>query len=69
MSYNLQPLITIFEGILDPDQTRWIVEENNPQLQSLLDKATSLQQLLDNVGKHGTCGKLEKARPLAFHLV
>ncbi|KAL1561257.1 putative late blight resistance protein R1A-10 [Salvia divinorum] len=47
MAYNLQPLITILEGILDPDQTRWIVDENNPHLQSLLDKATSLQQLLD----------------------
>ncbi|KAL1561295.1 putative disease resistance protein [Salvia divinorum] len=47
MAYNLQTLITILEGILDPDQTRWIVDENNPQLQSLLDKATSLQQLLD----------------------
>ncbi|KAL1561245.1 putative disease resistance protein [Salvia divinorum] len=47
MAYNLQPLITILEGILDPEQTRWIVDENNPQLQSLLDKATSLQQLLD----------------------
>ncbi|KAL1562088.1 putative late blight resistance protein R1B-16 isoform X1 [Salvia divinorum] len=47
MAYNLQPLITILEGILDPQQTRWIVDENNPQLQSLLDKATSLQQVLD----------------------
>ncbi|XP_047976609.1 putative late blight resistance protein homolog R1B-16 isoform X3 [Salvia hispanica] len=48
MAYNLQPLITILEGILDPDQTLWIVDENNPQIQSLLDKATSLQQLLDS---------------------
>ncbi|KAL1561191.1 putative late blight resistance protein R1A-3 [Salvia divinorum] len=47
MAYNLQTLITILVGILDPDQTRWIVDENNPQLQSLLDKASSLQQLLD----------------------
>ncbi|KAL1561262.1 putative late blight resistance protein R1A-10 [Salvia divinorum] len=47
MAYNLQTLITILEGILDPDQTRWIVDENNPQLQALLDKATSLQHLLD----------------------
>ncbi|KAL1561294.1 hypothetical protein AAHA92_04015 [Salvia divinorum] len=47
MAYNLQPLITVLEGILDPDQTRWIVHENNPQFQSILDKATSLQQLLD----------------------
>ncbi|KAL1561266.1 putative disease resistance protein [Salvia divinorum] len=47
MAYNLQTLITILESILDPDQPRWIVDENNPQLQSILDKATSLQQLLD----------------------
>ncbi|KAL1561290.1 putative late blight resistance protein R1B-16 [Salvia divinorum] len=47
MAYNLQPLITVLQGILDPDQTRWIVHENNPQFQSILDKATSLQQLLD----------------------
>ncbi|XP_047977581.1 uncharacterized protein LOC125219604 [Salvia hispanica] len=47
MAYNLQPLITILEGILDPHQPRWIVDENNPQPQSLLDKATSLQLLLD----------------------
>ncbi|KAL1556900.1 hypothetical protein AAHA92_12459 [Salvia divinorum] len=47
MAYNLQTLITILEGILDPDQSRWIVDENNAHLQSLLDKATSLQQLLD----------------------
>ncbi|XP_042061687.1 putative late blight resistance protein homolog R1B-16 isoform X2 [Salvia splendens] len=46
MAYNLQPLITILEGILDPHQPRWIVDENNPQLQSLFDKATSLQNLL-----------------------
>ncbi|XP_042033072.1 putative late blight resistance protein homolog R1A-3 [Salvia splendens] len=49
MAYNLQPLITILEGILDPHQSRWIVDENNPQLQSLLDKATSLQHLLNNL--------------------
>ncbi|XP_042059151.1 putative late blight resistance protein homolog R1B-16 [Salvia splendens] len=48
MAYNLQPLITILEGILDPHQPRWIVDENNPQLQSLFDKATCLQKLLDS---------------------
>ncbi|KAL1561292.1 hypothetical protein AAHA92_04013 [Salvia divinorum] len=47
MAYNLQPLITILQGILDPDQIRWIVNENNPQFQSILDRATSLQLLLD----------------------
>ncbi|KAL1556898.1 putative disease resistance protein [Salvia divinorum] len=47
MAYNLQPLITVLEGILDPDQSRWIVDESNPHLQSILDKATSLQHLLD----------------------
>ncbi|KAG6424179.1 hypothetical protein SASPL_114592 [Salvia splendens] len=48
MAYNLQPLITILEGILDPHQPRWIVDENNPQLQSLFDKVTFLQKLLDS---------------------
>ncbi|KAG6392812.1 hypothetical protein SASPL_147039 [Salvia splendens] len=48
MAYNLQPLITILEGILDSQQTRWIVDENNPQLQSLLHRATSLQHLLNS---------------------
>ena len=48
MAYNLQPLITILEGILDPAQTRWFVDENNPQLQSLLNKATYLQHLLSS---------------------
>ncbi|KAG6422793.1 hypothetical protein SASPL_113174 [Salvia splendens] len=48
MAFNLQPLITILEGILDPHQPRWIVHENNPQLQSFFDKATSLQKLLDS---------------------
>ena len=47
MAYNLQPLITILEGIFDPHQSRWIVHENNPQFQTILDKSNSLQQLLD----------------------
>ena len=47
MAYNLQPLITILEGILASQQTRWIVEENNSQLHSLLDIATSLQHHLN----------------------
>ena len=48
MAYNLQPLITILEEILDPDQPRWVVDEYNPQLQSLYNKATSLQKLLNS---------------------
>ncbi|XP_047978794.1 putative late blight resistance protein homolog R1A-3 [Salvia hispanica] len=47
MAYNLQPLIAILEGILDPDQSRRIVDENNPQRQSLYNKATCFQKLLD----------------------
>ncbi|XP_057780094.1 putative late blight resistance protein homolog R1A-10 [Salvia miltiorrhiza] len=47
MAYNLQSLITILEGILDPQQTRWNLGREKPQLQSLLQKASSLQQILE----------------------
>ncbi|XP_057773728.1 probable disease resistance protein At1g59620 [Salvia miltiorrhiza] len=48
MAYNLQSLITILQGILDPQQTLWILEpDQKPQLQSLLQKASSLQQILE----------------------
>ncbi|XP_057771683.1 putative late blight resistance protein homolog R1B-16 [Salvia miltiorrhiza] len=53
MAYNLQSLITILQGILDPQQTRWILGPEKPQLQSLLQKASSLQQQI-----------LEKTPPL-----
>ncbi|XP_057773719.1 putative late blight resistance protein homolog R1B-16 [Salvia miltiorrhiza] len=44
MAYNLQSLITILQGILDPEQTHWILGREKPQLQSLLEKASYLQQ-------------------------
>ncbi|XP_057780730.1 putative late blight resistance protein homolog R1A-10 [Salvia miltiorrhiza] len=44
MAYNLQSLITILHGILDPEQTRWNLGREKPQLQSLLEKASYLQQ-------------------------
>ncbi|XP_057811911.1 late blight resistance protein R1-A-like [Salvia miltiorrhiza] len=44
MAYNLQSLITILQGILDPQQTHWILGPEKPQLQSLLQKASYLQQ-------------------------
>ncbi|KAL6584718.1 hypothetical protein OROMI_004007 [Orobanche minor] len=47
MAYNLQSLITILEQILNPEQTRWIRFQNIPQLHSLLQKAESLQQILE----------------------
>ncbi|XP_057773794.1 putative late blight resistance protein homolog R1A-10 [Salvia miltiorrhiza] len=48
MAYNLQPLITILQQILNPDQQScWILDHNKPQLQSLLEKAASLQQILE----------------------
>ncbi|XP_057771560.1 putative late blight resistance protein homolog R1A-10 [Salvia miltiorrhiza] len=47
MAYNLQSLITILQGILDPQQTRWILGPQKPHLQSLLGKASSLQQILE----------------------
>ncbi|XP_057771684.1 putative late blight resistance protein homolog R1A-10 [Salvia miltiorrhiza] len=43
MAYNLQPLITILQQILKPQQSRWIVDHNKPQLESLLEKASYLQ--------------------------
>ncbi|XP_057773781.1 putative late blight resistance protein homolog R1A-10 [Salvia miltiorrhiza] len=48
MAYNLQPLITILQQLLNPEQTRWIVDHNKPQLQSLLQKSASLKQILEN---------------------
>ncbi|XP_057773782.1 putative late blight resistance protein homolog R1A-10 [Salvia miltiorrhiza] len=48
MAYNLQSLITILQQILNPEQTRWIVDHNKPQLQSLLTKSVSLKQILEN---------------------
>ncbi|XP_057771557.1 putative late blight resistance protein homolog R1A-10 [Salvia miltiorrhiza] len=53
MAYNLQSLITILQGILDPQQTHWILGQEKPQLQSLLQKASYLQQKI-----------LEKTPPL-----
>ncbi|KAG6428313.1 hypothetical protein SASPL_112564 [Salvia splendens] len=47
MAYNLQSLITILEGILNPHQSLWNVDRNKPQLQSLLQKAESLLQILE----------------------
>ncbi|KAH6806967.1 hypothetical protein C2S51_028075 [Perilla frutescens var. frutescens] len=48
MAYNLQSLITILEQILNPKETCWIVTHNKPQLESLLQKAVSLKQNLEN---------------------
>ncbi|XP_047947904.1 putative late blight resistance protein homolog R1B-16 [Salvia hispanica] len=47
MAYNLQSLITILEGILNPQQSLWNVDRNKPQLQSLLHKAESLLHILE----------------------
>ncbi|XP_047967999.1 putative late blight resistance protein homolog R1A-10 isoform X2 [Salvia hispanica] len=46
MAYNLQSLITILQQILDPEQTHWTFDHNKPQLESLLQKAESLMQIL-----------------------
>ncbi|XP_057772103.1 putative late blight resistance protein homolog R1A-10 [Salvia miltiorrhiza] len=48
MAYNLQPLITILQQLLNPEQKRWILDHNKPQLQSLLEKSASLKQILEN---------------------
>ncbi|KAG6382696.1 hypothetical protein SASPL_157596 [Salvia splendens] len=47
MAYNLQYLITILQQILHPDQTHWTFDHNKPQLESLLEKAESLMQILE----------------------
>ncbi|KAL1531583.1 putative late blight resistance protein R1A-10 [Salvia divinorum] len=47
MAYNLQSLITILQQILDPEQTHWTFDHNKPQLESLLEKAESLMQILE----------------------
>ncbi|XP_042039234.1 putative late blight resistance protein homolog R1A-3 isoform X2 [Salvia splendens] len=47
MAYNLQSLVTVLQQILHPQQTRWIVNQNKPQLESILEKAESLLQILE----------------------
>ncbi|XP_042045696.1 putative late blight resistance protein homolog R1B-16 [Salvia splendens] len=47
MAYNLQSLITILQQILHPEQTHWTFDHNKPQLESLLQKAESLMQILE----------------------
>ncbi|KAH6777735.1 hypothetical protein C2S51_009047 [Perilla frutescens var. frutescens] len=48
MAYNLQSLITILQQILNPQQPCWIVTDNRPQLEFLLQKAVSLKKILEN---------------------
>ncbi|KAH6816734.1 hypothetical protein C2S51_021554 [Perilla frutescens var. frutescens] len=48
MAYNLQSLITILQQILNPEQEHWILDHHSkPQLQSLLEKAAALKQILE----------------------
>ncbi|KAG6393390.1 hypothetical protein SASPL_147631 [Salvia splendens] len=47
MAYNLQSLITILQKILNPEEQRWNVDHNKPRLESLLEKARFLQQILE----------------------
>ena len=58
MAYNLQSLITILQQILHPQQTHWTFDHNKPQLQSLLHKAQSLIQILEN-SPHTKAASLE----------
>ncbi|XP_057772155.1 putative late blight resistance protein homolog R1A-10 [Salvia miltiorrhiza] len=67
MAYNLQPLITILQQILNPEQTRWVVDHNQPQLQSLLKKAASLQQILEKSSLPKNIESLEKQIRDAAH--
>ncbi|KAH6808642.1 hypothetical protein C2S51_026425 [Perilla frutescens var. frutescens] len=49
MAYNLQSLITILQQILNPEQEHWILDHHSKsQLESLLEKAASLKQILEN---------------------
>ncbi|KAH6778809.1 hypothetical protein C2S52_010046 [Perilla frutescens var. hirtella] len=49
MAYNLQTLITILQQILNPEQEHWVLHDHSkPQLKSLLEKAASLKQILEN---------------------
>ncbi|KAK4405530.1 putative late blight resistance proteinR1B-8 [Sesamum angolense] len=49
MAYNLGSLTRILEQILHPDQQRWILDHNKrPQMESLLEKASSLKHILEN---------------------
>ncbi|KAG8369899.1 hypothetical protein BUALT_Bualt14G0061400 [Buddleja alternifolia] len=48
MAYNLESLIRILEQILHPDQKRWILDHNKPQLGTLLEKASSLKHIFEN---------------------
>ncbi|KAL0388822.1 UNVERIFIED_CONTAM: putative late blight resistance proteinR1B-8 [Sesamum radiatum] len=49
MAYNLESLTRILEQILHPDQQCWILDHNKrPQMESLLEKASSLKHILDN---------------------
>ncbi|KAL0388820.1 UNVERIFIED_CONTAM: putative late blight resistance proteinR1B-16 [Sesamum radiatum] len=48
MAYNLESLIRILHQILRPDNNRWILDHNKrPQMESLLEKASSLKKILD----------------------
>ncbi|XP_047939588.1 probable disease resistance RPP8-like protein 2 [Salvia hispanica] len=47
MAYNLQSLITILQQTLHPEQTHWTFDHNKPKLESLLQTAESLMQILE----------------------
>ncbi|KAG8369900.1 hypothetical protein BUALT_Bualt14G0061500 [Buddleja alternifolia] len=48
MAYNVESLIRTLEQILHPDQKRWILDHKKPQLETLLEKASSLKHILQN---------------------
>ncbi|KAG6391860.1 hypothetical protein SASPL_149621 [Salvia splendens] len=58
MAYNLQSLITILQQILHQEQTHWTFDHNKPQLESLLQKAESLMQILEK-SSHTKIASLE----------
>ncbi|XP_057773759.1 putative late blight resistance protein homolog R1A-10 [Salvia miltiorrhiza] len=67
MAYNLQPLVSILQQILNPEQSRWILDHNKPQLQSLLQKAASLHQILEKSSLPKNIENLESQIQEAAH--
>ncbi|KAK4425891.1 hypothetical protein Salat_1783100 [Sesamum alatum] len=47
MAYNLESLTRVLQQILHPDNKRWILHHKRPQMESLLEKASSLKHILD----------------------
>ncbi|KAK4422663.1 putative late blight resistance proteinR1A-10 [Sesamum alatum] len=65
MAYNLESLIRILHQIMHPDNKRWILRHNRPQMESLLEKASSLKQILDKSSSATTESLMSQIRDAA----